>query len=94
MNTDATYNPQLQDDNEEEKKHLALLIHQAGEDARIRTKKILDDHFKKLNNMIAEAVLSQKNPSHHDKGSKTKIDCGSRAKWFRQNNHYGKTAPP
>ena len=43
---------------EEDEKHLALLIHQAGEDARIR-RKILDEHFKKLNDMIAEAVLSQ-----------------------------------
>ena len=60
MNTDATYNPQVQDDSEEDEKHLAFLIHQAGEDARIRTKEILDDHFKKLNNMIAEAVLSEK----------------------------------
>jgi len=50
----------VQDDSEEDEKHLALLIHQAGEEARVRTKKILDDHFKKLNNMIAEAVLSQK----------------------------------
>ena len=60
MNTDATYNPQVRDDSEEAEKHLALLIHQAGEDARIRTKEILDDHFKKLNDMIAEAVLSEK----------------------------------
>jgi len=60
MNTDDTYKPQVQDDSEEAEKHLALLIHQAGEDARVRTKKILDEHFKKLNNMIAEAVLSQK----------------------------------
>ncbi len=59
MNTDATYNPQVQDDSEEAEKHLALLIHQAGEDARIR-KKNLDEHFKKLNDMIAEVVLSQK----------------------------------
>ena len=59
MNTDATYNPQLQDDSEEAEKHLALLIHQAGEDARVHTKKILDAHFKKLNDMLAEAVLSQ-----------------------------------
>ncbi len=56
MGTDATNNPQVQDDSEEDEKHLALLIHQAGEDARIRTKKILDEHFKKLNDMIAEAV--------------------------------------
>ena len=60
IKTDATYNPTVQDDSEEADKHLALLIHQAGEEARVRTKKILDDHFKKLNNMIAEAVLSQK----------------------------------
>ncbi len=60
MNTDATYNQNVQNDSEEAEKHLALLIHQAGEDARIRTKKILDDHFTKLNDMIAEAVLSQK----------------------------------
>ena len=39
MNTNATYNPQLQDDSEEAEKHLALLIHQAGEDARVHTKK-------------------------------------------------------
>ena len=56
MSTDATYNPQVQDDSEEAEKHLALLIHQAGEDTRIRTKIILDEHFKKLNDMIAEAV--------------------------------------
>ena len=56
IKTDATYNPKVQDDSEEDEKHLALLIHQAGEDARIRTKKILDEHFKKLNDMIAEAV--------------------------------------
>ena len=60
MNTDATYNPKVQDDSEEDEKHLALLIHQAGEDARVRTKKVLDEHFKKLNNMIAETILSQK----------------------------------
>ncbi len=60
MNTDATYNPQVQDDSEEDEKHLAILIHQAGEDARIRRKKMLDAHFKKLNDMIAEAVSSQK----------------------------------
>ena len=60
MNTSATYNPKVQDDSEEDEKHLALLIHQAGEEARVRTKKILDAHFKKLNEMIAEAVLSQK----------------------------------
>ena len=60
MNTDATYNQNVQNDSEEAEKHLALLIHQAGEDARIRTKKILDDHFTKLNDMITEAVLSQK----------------------------------
>ena len=60
MNTDATYNQNVQNDSEEAEKHLALLIHQAGEDARIRTKKILDDHFTKLNDMIAEAVVSQK----------------------------------
>jgi len=66
MNTDARYNPQVQDDSEEDEKHLALLIHQAGEDARIRTKEILDDHFKKLNDMIAEAVLSEKNHFQHD----------------------------
>ena len=59
MNTDATYNPQVQDDSEEAEKHLALLIHQAGEDARMRTKITMDKHFKKLNDMIAEAVLSQ-----------------------------------
>jgi hypothetical protein len=60
MNTDATYNPQVQDDSEEAEKHLALLIHQAGEDARIRTKITMDAHFEKLNDMIAKAVLSQK----------------------------------
>ncbi len=60
MNTDATYNTQVQDDSEEDEKHLAILIHQAGEDARIRRKKMLDAHFKKLNDMIAEAVSSQK----------------------------------
>jgi len=60
MNTDARYNPQVQDDSEEDEKHLAILIHQAGEDARIRRKKMLDAHFKKLNDMIAEAVSSQK----------------------------------
>jgi hypothetical protein len=60
MNTGTTYNPKVHDDSEEDEKHLALLIHQAGEDARVRTKKILDAHFKKLNDMIAEAVLSQK----------------------------------
>ncbi|MFZ4802869.1 MAG: hypothetical protein ACOYLR_13185 [Chlorobium sp.] len=59
MGTDATNNPQVQDDSEEDEKHLALLIHQAGEDTRIR-KKNLDEHFKKLNDMIAEVVLSQK----------------------------------
>jgi hypothetical protein len=60
MNTDDTYKPQVQDDSEEDEKHLAILIHQAGEDARIRRKKMLNAHFKKLNDMIAEAVLSQK----------------------------------
>ena len=60
MKTDATYNPQVQGDSEEDEKHLALLIHQAGEDARVRRQKMLDAHFKKLNDMIAEAVLSQK----------------------------------
>ena len=60
MNTSATYNPKVQGDSEEDEKHLALLIHQAGEDARVRTKKVLDEHFKKLNNMIAETILSQK----------------------------------
>jgi hypothetical protein len=60
MNTNATYNQNVQDDSEEDEKHLVLLIHQAGEEARVRTKKILDAHFKKLNDMIAEAVLSQK----------------------------------
>ncbi len=60
MNTVATYNPEVQDDSEEDEKHLALLIHQAGEEARIRTKITMDAHFKKLNDMIAEAVLSQK----------------------------------
>ncbi len=60
MNSDATYNPKVQDESEEAEKHLSLLIHQAGEDARVRTKKILDEHFKKLNDMIAETVSSQK----------------------------------
>ena len=60
MNTDATYNPKVQGDSEEDEKHLALLINQAGEEARIRRQKMLDAHFKKLNDMIAEAVLSQK----------------------------------
>jgi hypothetical protein len=60
MNTNATNNPKIPDDSEEDEKHLALLIHQAGEEARVRTKKILDTHFKKLNDMIAGAVLSQK----------------------------------
>ena len=60
MNTDDTYNPKVQGDSEEDEKHLALLIHQAGEEARIRRQKMLDAHFKKLNDMIAEAILSQK----------------------------------
>ncbi len=60
MNTDATYNQNVQDDSEEDEKHLALLIHQAGEEARVRRQKMLDAHFKKLNDMLAEAVLSQK----------------------------------
>jgi len=60
MNTDATYNPQVQDDSEEAEKHLALLIHQAGEEARVRRQKMLDEHFKKLNDMITDAVFSQK----------------------------------
>ena len=60
MNTDDTYNPKVQGDSEEDEKHLALLIHQAGEEARIRRQKMLDAHFKKLNDMIAEAFLSQK----------------------------------
>ncbi len=59
MNTNATYNPKVQDDSKEDEKHLALLIHQAGKDARI-CKKMLDAHFKKLNDMIDGAVLSQK----------------------------------
>ena len=60
MNPYTTYNPKVHDDSEEDEKHLALLIHQAGEDARVRRQKMLDVHFKKLNDMIAEAVLSQK----------------------------------
>ncbi len=60
MNTDTTNNPKIPDDSEEDEKHLALLIHQAGEDARIRTKITMDKHFKKLNDMIDETVLSQK----------------------------------
>ena len=47
MSTDATYNPQVQDDSEEAEKHLALLIHQAGEDTRIRKKKNSGRTFQK-----------------------------------------------
>ena len=32
----------------------------------------------------------KKEPSQNDRCSKTEIDCGSRAEWFRQNNHRGK----
>jgi hypothetical protein len=59
MNQDATYTPKVQDESEEGEIHLSLLIHQAGEDARIRRKKMLDEHFKKLNEMIQAAVSSK-----------------------------------
>jgi len=48
MSTDATNNPQVQDDSEEDEKHLALLIHQAGEDTGIRTKKFWPNISKNL----------------------------------------------
>ncbi|MFZ4524577.1 MAG: hypothetical protein ACOYOE_03275 [Chlorobium sp.] len=60
MNTNAINDPKTPGDSEEDEQHLALLIHQAGEDARIHTKITMDKHFKKLNDMIDEAVLSQK----------------------------------
>lgn len=60
MNTDATHNKKVQDESEEAEKQLSILIHQAGDEARIRRKKMLDEHFKKLTDMIAEAVSSQK----------------------------------
>jgi len=55
MNTDMTYKSNVEDEGE---KQLAILIHQAGDDARIRRKKMMDEHFKKLNDMITEAVSS------------------------------------
>ena len=57
MNTDMTYKSNVEDEGE---KQLAILIHQAGDDARIRRKKMMDEHFKKLADMITEAVSSQK----------------------------------
>ena len=43
MNRDATYKSKVEDEAE---KQLALLIHQAGDDARVRRKKMIDEHFK------------------------------------------------
>ena len=56
MNTDATYNPQVQNDSEESRP-----LNPSGKRrGKSLYKKILAAHFKKLNAMIAEAVLSQK----------------------------------
>ncbi len=41
---------------EKGEEQLSLLIRQAGSEARNRRKKVLDEHFDKLNKMIKEAV--------------------------------------
>jgi hypothetical protein len=60
MNTDDTHIQKVHTERDEGETQLSLLIHQAGDDARIRRKKMLDEHFKKLNDMIAESVSSNK----------------------------------
>lgn len=60
MATNDADNQKVQDESEEPEKQLTLLIHQAGEDARTRRKKMLDEHYKKLGNMIAESISSRK----------------------------------
>ena len=49
------------DDNYEEagEKRLAELIKEAGRDARLRKKKIMDQHYAKLQRIIKEAVANQ-----------------------------------
>jgi len=45
---------------EEGEEQLFLLIKQAGNEARNRRKKVLDDHFKKLKAVIKNAASCQK----------------------------------
>jgi len=45
---------------EEGEELLSTLIKQAGNEARTRRKKALDEHFNKLKEVIAEAVSHQK----------------------------------
>ncbi len=40
--------------------HLFSLIKQAGSEARIRRKRVLEDHFNKLEQVISEAVSRMK----------------------------------
>ncbi len=45
---------------EEGEDHLLSLIKQAGDEARIRRKRVLEEHFKKLEQVISEAVSRMK----------------------------------
>ncbi|MDM8522805.1 hypothetical protein QUF80_05475 [Desulfococcaceae bacterium HSG8] len=45
----------IQNKREEQLKQLDLLIKEAGNEARMRRKKTLDNHFKKLKRVIADA---------------------------------------
>ncbi len=47
---------------EEGVEELSLLIKQAGNEARTRRKKALDEHFIKLKQVVADAVSHQNSP--------------------------------
>ena len=52
----------LNDKNQEtSEKRLAALIQQAGDEARVRKRKAMDWHLKKLQTVIGEAVSRQQN---------------------------------
>ena len=74
MNTDTTYNPQVLDDSEEDEKYLALLIHQAGEDARTRTKKNSGQTFQKTQrNDCRDRFISKRNPPRMTDAQKPRL---------------------
>ena len=48
-------------DQETAEKRLAVLIKQAGDEARARKRKAMTRHFNKLQTVISEAVIRQQN---------------------------------